>query len=99
AGAPSLWRRGGARTHGCRSRYDRSGELMPHQQRRRGTRARAFAGTAAMALLAAGCAGAGGTAFGGGDALNVLMVNNPQMVQLQKLTAEHFTEETGIKVH
>ncbi|MEU0131071.1 sugar ABC transporter substrate-binding protein [Streptomyces sp. NPDC006289] len=72
---------------------------MPHQQRRRGTRVRAVAGTAAMTLLAAGCAGAGGTAFGGGDALNVLMVNNPQMVQLQKLTAEHFTKETGIKVH
>nr|WP_239580503.1 sugar ABC transporter substrate-binding protein [Streptomyces sp. HB132] len=52
-----------------------------------------------MTFLAAGCAGAGGTAFGGGDALNVLMVNNPQMVELQKLTAEHFTEETGIKVH
>ncbi|MEU1483013.1 sugar ABC transporter substrate-binding protein [Streptomyces sp. NPDC005752] len=52
-----------------------------------------------MTFLAAGCAGAGGTAFGGGDALNVLMVNNPQMVELQQLTAEHFTEETGIKVH
>lgn len=51
-----------------------------------------------MALLA-GCAGAGGTSFGGGDALNVLMVNNPQMVELQKLTAEHFTEETGIEVN
>ncbi|WP_405659158.1 sugar ABC transporter substrate-binding protein [Streptomyces sp. NBC_01166] len=72
---------------------------MPHQQRRRGTRVRAVAGTAVMAFLAAGCAGAGGTAFGGGDALNVLMVNNPQMLELQKLTAEHFTEETGIKVH
>ncbi|GAA2981983.1 MULTISPECIES: ABC transporter substrate-binding protein [Streptomyces] len=72
---------------------------MPHQQRRRGTRVRAVAGTAAMALLAAGCAGAGGTSFGGGDALNVLMVNNPQMLQLQKLTAEHFTRETGIKVN
>ncbi|WP_203184466.1 ABC transporter substrate-binding protein [Streptomyces pratensis] len=72
---------------------------MPHQYRRRGTRVRAVAGTAVMAFLASGCAGAGGTAFGGGDALNVLMVNNPQMVELQKLTAEHFTEETGIKVH
>ncbi|MEV0024499.1 sugar ABC transporter substrate-binding protein [Streptomyces atroolivaceus] len=72
---------------------------MPHQHRRRGTRVRAVAGTAVMAFLASGCAGAGGTAFGGGDALNVLMVNNPQMVELQKLTAEHFTEETGIKVH
>jgi sorbitol/mannitol transport system substrate-binding protein len=27
------------------------------------------------------------------------MVNNPQMVQLQKLTAAHFTKETGIKVN
>ncbi|MDQ0798013.1 sugar ABC transporter substrate-binding protein [Streptomyces sp. B1I3] len=72
---------------------------MPHQQRRRGIRARAVAGAAATALLAAGCAGAGGTSFGGGDALNVLMVNNPQMLELQKLTADHFTEETGIKVN
>ncbi|WP_069173923.1 ABC transporter substrate-binding protein [Streptomyces griseus] len=72
---------------------------MPHQQRRRGMRVRAVAGAAAMALLAAGCAGAGGTSFGGGDALNVLMVNNPQMLELQKLTADHFTAETGIKVN
>ncbi|MET9669986.1 sugar ABC transporter substrate-binding protein [Streptomyces sp. NPDC006475] len=72
---------------------------MPHHRRRRGIRVRAAAGTAAMALLAAGCAGAGGTSFGGGDALNVLMVNNPQMVELQKLTKKHFTEETGIKVN
>ena len=27
------------------------------------------------------------------------MVNNPQMVDLQRLTAEHFTKETGIKVN
>ena len=27
------------------------------------------------------------------------MVNNPQMVELQKLTADHFTKETGIKVN
>ncbi|GGP54695.1 ABC transporter substrate-binding protein [Streptomyces melanogenes] len=51
------------------------------------------------ALLAA-CSGAGG---GGGDSgshsVNVLMVNNPQMVDLQKLTAEHFTKSTGIKVN
>ncbi|QIP83367.1 sugar ABC transporter substrate-binding protein [Streptomyces sp. Tu 2975] len=71
---------------------------MPHQRRRQGIRVRAGAGAAAMALLA-GCAGAGGTSFGGGDALNVLMVNNPQMVELQKLTAQHFTKETGIKVN
>lgn len=73
---------------------------MPLQRRRRGCgfRVRVGAGTAALALLA-GCAGAGGTSFGGGDALNVLMVNNPQMVELQKLTKEHFTKKTGIKVN
>lgn len=67
-----------------------------HGPRRRLLRTGAAA--AALALLS-GCAGAGGTSFGGGDALNVLMVNNPQMVELQKLTAKHFTKETGIKVH
>ncbi|MFP1627960.1 ABC transporter substrate-binding protein [Streptomyces sp. 5K101] len=72
---------------------------MPHQRRRRGIRVRVAAGTAAVALVATGCAGAGGTSFGGGDALNVLMVNNPQMVQLQKLTARNFTKETGIEVN
>ena len=42
-----------------------------------------------------------GAAEGGGGAnsINVLMVNNPQMVDLQQLTAEHFTEETGITVN
>lgn len=53
----------------------------------------------AAALLAA-CSGAGG---GGGsgddDSVNVVMVNNPQMVELQKLTAEHFTKKTGIEVN
>ncbi|GAA4885151.1 sugar ABC transporter substrate-binding protein [Serinicoccus chungangensis] len=38
--------------------------------------------------------------MGGGDSsINVLMVNNPQMVDLQALTAEHFTAETGIAVN
>ncbi|WP_255952631.1 ABC transporter substrate-binding protein [Streptomyces odontomachi] len=46
-----------------------------------------------------GCwAGAGG-AGSGGDSINVLMVNNPQMVELQKLTKKYFTEQTGIKVN
>ena len=58
----------------------------------------AVAAADAAALLLAGCAGAGGTGSGG-DTINVLMVNNPQMVELQKLTAEHFTKETGIKVN
>ncbi|MFF7651294.1 ABC transporter substrate-binding protein [Streptomyces sp. NPDC007983] len=51
---------------------------------------------AAGALLA-GCAGMGGGSSGG-NTINVLMVNNPQMMDLQKLTAKHFTKETGIKV-
>jgi sorbitol/mannitol transport system substrate-binding protein len=57
--------------------------------------------TTCAALLAAGCAGAGGGgATGGGDkSVNVLMVNNPQMLDLQKLTAAHFTKDTGIKVN
>nr|WP_223184573.1 sugar ABC transporter substrate-binding protein [Streptomyces sp. CBMA152] len=51
------------------------------------------------ALLAA-CSGAGGTGGGSGShSINVLMVNNPQMVDLQKLTADHFTKSTGIKVN
>src|SRR4051795_320866 len=47
-----------------------------------------------------GCAaGWGGGAGGGGNSINVLMVNNPQMVDLQKLTADNFTKQTGIKVN
>ncbi|TDC07109.1 sugar ABC transporter substrate-binding protein [Streptomyces sp. 8K308] len=57
------------------------------------------ASTAALTLLAA-CAGAGGGGSSGdGDSINVLMVNNPQMTQLQQLTEEHFTEKTGITVN
>jgi ABC-type glycerol-3-phosphate transport system substrate-binding protein len=51
------------------------------------------------AMLAA-CSGAGGA--GGGSSshsINVLMVNNPQMLDLQKLTAANFTKQTGIKVN
>ncbi|MGI8695802.1 MAG: ABC transporter substrate-binding protein [Mycobacteriales bacterium] len=50
--------------------------------------------------LVAGCSGAGG---GGGSSsshsINVLMVNNPQMEDIQKLTAANFTKQTGIKVN
>ncbi|MGH3325910.1 MAG: extracellular solute-binding protein, partial [Streptomyces sp.] len=61
---------------------------------------------AAAAVLAAGvlaaCGGSGGP--GGGEtprddkAITVLMVDNPQMLRLQKLTAKHFTGRTGIEV-
>lgn len=63
--------------------------------------------TIAIGLLAvsvtatAACSGAGGGGSGDGDTntINVLMVNNPQMVDLQKLTADNFTKQTGITVN
>jgi sorbitol/mannitol transport system substrate-binding protein len=61
------------------------------------TRTRAVIGVALANVLLSACAGAGSLATGG-DTINVLMVNNPQMVELQKLTAKHFTKKTGIKV-
>ncbi|MBB2901064.1 sorbitol/mannitol transport system substrate-binding protein [Kineococcus radiotolerans] len=64
------------------------------------------AGVGATAALSAcaGAGGGGGTGSGGGEGggddktLNVIMVNNPQMVDLQKLTADNFTKDTGITV-
>lgn len=55
---------------------------------------------ATVALVApSGCAGWGGGVGGGGpDSINVLMVNNPQMIDLQRLTPV-FTRQTGIKVN
>ena len=51
------------------------------------------AATALLVASIAGCAGwgGGGGGSGGANSINVLMVNNPQMIDLQKLTAEHFT--------
>jgi sorbitol/mannitol transport system substrate-binding protein len=57
----------------------------------------AFLTVAALALT--GCGAGGGTASGDGNTINVLMVNNPQMEDLQKLTADNFTKDTGIKVN
>jgi sorbitol/mannitol transport system substrate-binding protein len=58
--------------------------------------------TAALLTVAAGgCAGWGGSSAGAGgaDSIDVLMVNNPQMIDLQALTARYFTAETGIPVN
>ncbi|MBB5937762.1 ABC transporter substrate-binding protein [Streptomyces zagrosensis] len=70
---------------------------------RRGVRALvAVASAGALIAACAGCegyVGAGGSSLFGGDAINVLMVNNPQMTELQRLTKRHFTEETGIEVN
>ena len=62
----------------------------------------ALALPAVAGLALSGCAGAGGGG-GGGDggskSINVLMVGNPQMEDIQKLTADSFTKDTGIKVN
>lgn len=73
---------------------------MRTQSRRRSRRllAATAAGTLLTPLLSGCWAGAGGSGSGG-DSINVLMVNNPQMVELQKLTAAHFTKKTGIEVN
>lgn len=69
----------------------------PSRRRPRVTLAMAAAGTLLAPLLSGCWVGAGGSGSGG-DSINVLMVNNPQMTELQKL-APRFTEETGIKVN
>jgi len=57
----------------------------------------------AAALTACSGAGGGNTGGGGGgggdDSINVIMVNNPQMEDLQNLTAANFTADTGITVN
>ncbi|MFH8655201.1 ABC transporter substrate-binding protein [Streptomyces afghaniensis] len=64
------------------------------------TRYALIAGAAATALLATACSGAGaGGASGGGKSINVLMVGNPQMEDIAKLTKGNFTKDTGIKVN
>ncbi|WP_026555141.1 ABC transporter substrate-binding protein [Arthrobacter sp. 35W] len=58
------------------------------------------AGALCIALSASACAGAGGgNSAGNPNSINVLMVNNPQMEDLQRLTADNFTRETGIRVN
>ncbi|MGW7259414.1 ABC transporter substrate-binding protein [Streptomyces sp. NPDC054834] len=55
--------------------------------------------TAAGSLLV-GCSGAGGSgSSGSGKSINVLMVGNPQMEDIAKLTKDTFTKDTGIKVN
>ena len=60
------------------------------------------AALSALLLASAACSGAGGAGGGGGGgaahSINVLMVNNPQMLALQKHIGE-FTKESGITVN
>lgn len=66
----------------------------------RSTRHVLIAGAAATALLATACSGAGaGGSSDGGKSINVLMVGNPQMEDIAKLTKDNFTKDTGIKVN
>ncbi|MBC2900321.1 ABC transporter substrate-binding protein [Streptomyces cupreus] len=60
----------------------------------------AVTAAAAGSLLVA-CSGAGGSANSGGgsESINVLMVGNPQMEDIAKLTKNTFTKDTGIKVN
>jgi sorbitol/mannitol transport system substrate-binding protein len=67
-----------------------------------GARVRAvLTASAATLLVLSGCAGWGGNSAGGGGAnsIDVLMVNNPQMIDLERLTADNFTKQTGIGVN
>ena len=65
---------------------------------------RGFVLALGLMLASTGCAGAGGGGGAGGaggdaNSISVLMVNNPQMADLQKLTADNFTKQTGITVN
>jgi sorbitol/mannitol transport system substrate-binding protein len=57
---------------------------------------------AGLLLVTAGCSGAGSTGGSSGDSadntITALMVGNPQMEDIQKLTADNFTKQTGITV-
>ena len=74
---------------------------MRNRSRKRIALAMALPAVAAVTL--SGCAGAGGGGGGGGSSsaksINVLMVGNPQMVDIQKITKDTFTKDTGIKVN
>jgi sorbitol/mannitol transport system substrate-binding protein len=53
---------------------------------------------AVLGSTACSGAGGGGGGGGGGKSITVLMVGNPQMEDLQKVTADNFTKDTGITV-
>jgi sorbitol/mannitol transport system substrate-binding protein len=58
-----------------------------------------LATTAAMTLILTACGAGGGGSSSDTKSLNVLMVGNPQMVDIEKLTKDSFTKDTGIKVN
>ncbi|WP_233558875.1 ABC transporter substrate-binding protein [Micromonospora radicis] len=70
---------------------------MPRTRTPRRWRA-TLAAALAVGLTATACSGAGGGSSDDGTAITVLMVGNPQMEDLAKITAENFTADTGITV-
>jgi sorbitol/mannitol transport system substrate-binding protein len=58
----------------------------------------AMACASLVALPGCGAGGGGGGGEKGSKTVRVLMVNNPQMVDLSKLTKDNFTKQTGINV-
>ena len=70
---------------------------MKTSSRKRIATAVALPLVAAMSLSA--CGAGGGGSKKSSNTLTVLMVNNPQMLELQKLAPSTFTKDTGIKVH
>ena len=59
----------------------------------------AIAATAALTLIATACGAGGGGSSSDAKSINVLMVGNPQMVDIEKLTKDNFTKDTGINVN
>ena len=59
-----------------------------------------LAAAVSVALVASGCSGAGGgDSSGGGDkTITVATVGNPAMQDIEKLTKDNFTKDTGITV-
>ncbi len=57
------------------------------------------AASAAMTLLLTACGAGGGGGSSDEKSINVLMVGNPQMVDIEKLTKDSFTKDTGIRVN
>jgi sorbitol/mannitol transport system substrate-binding protein len=61
--------------------------------------AAALTAVAVVSAALAACSGAGGGGGSNAKSINVLMVGNPQMVDIQKLTKTYFTKQTGISVN
>ncbi|MFD5494823.1 ABC transporter substrate-binding protein [Streptomyces sp. NPDC127091] len=74
--------------------------MSTHQTARARRTIRAVLVAVSAGSLLAACSGAGGSSSeAGGESINVLMVGNPQMEDIAKLTKDTFTKDTGIKVN